>query len=194
MSARDVPLNVPSRVRLRRAPSRPDASRSHALLAPGREPRQARTRVRRPGDRLRPVRPPASSACLHRDPDDQWILTASAGGGTPRDDGKKPLHVRTWRCGGCGTEHDRDLNASRVIFAAGQAERLNAPGGPVSPGVEIPRQARPLNGEPTRSPSRSPPAGWRESPSFGRGRMSTILCRRSGSRGGVAVRQEYPGG
>ncbi|MBW1597041.1 RNA-guided endonuclease TnpB family protein [Streptomyces sp. JJ38] len=59
-------------------------------------------------------------------------------------DGKKPLHVRTWRCESCGTEHDRDLNASRVILAAGQAERLNAPGGPVSPGVEIPRQARPV--------------------------------------------------
>ncbi|MEU4084659.1 RNA-guided endonuclease InsQ/TnpB family protein [Streptomyces aureus] len=59
-------------------------------------------------------------------------------------DGKKPLHVRSWRCEGCGTEHDRDLNASRVILAAGQAERLNAPGGPVSPGVEIPRQARPV--------------------------------------------------
>lgn len=59
-------------------------------------------------------------------------------------DGKKPLHVRTWRCDACGTEHDRDLNASRVILAAGQAERLNAPGGPVSPGVEIPHQARPV--------------------------------------------------
>ncbi|MFJ7156734.1 RNA-guided endonuclease InsQ/TnpB family protein [Streptomyces sp. NPDC101118] len=59
-------------------------------------------------------------------------------------DGRKPLHVRTWRCEGCGTEHDRDLNASRVILAAGRAERLNAPGGPVSPGVEIPRQARPV--------------------------------------------------
>jgi putative transposase len=59
-------------------------------------------------------------------------------------DGKKPLHVRIWRCEGCGTEHDRDLNASRVILAAGQAERLNAPGGPVSPGVEIPLQARPV--------------------------------------------------
>ncbi|MFF0554264.1 RNA-guided endonuclease InsQ/TnpB family protein [Streptomyces sp. NPDC004311] len=59
-------------------------------------------------------------------------------------DGKKPLHVRIWRCEGCGTEHDRDLNASRVILAAGQAERLNAPGGPVRPEVEIPRQARPV--------------------------------------------------
>ncbi|WP_339135033.1 transposase [Streptomyces sp. f51] len=59
-------------------------------------------------------------------------------------DGTKPLHVRIWRCEGCGTEHDRDLNASRVILAAGQAERLNAPGGPVSPGVEIPHRARPV--------------------------------------------------
>ncbi|MFD9078286.1 RNA-guided endonuclease InsQ/TnpB family protein [Streptomyces erythrochromogenes] len=59
-------------------------------------------------------------------------------------DGKKPLHVRTWRCSACGTLLDRDLNASRVILAAGQAERLNAPGGPASPGVEIPRQARPV--------------------------------------------------
>ncbi|MFJ2598819.1 RNA-guided endonuclease InsQ/TnpB family protein [Streptomyces erythrochromogenes] len=57
---------------------------------------------------------------------------------------KKPLHVRTWRCSACGTERDRDLNASRVILAAGQAERPNAPGGPASPGVEIPRQARPV--------------------------------------------------
>ncbi|MGW2788009.1 zinc ribbon domain-containing protein [Streptomyces populi] len=57
-------------------------------------------------------------------------------------DGKKPLHVRAWRCSSCGTEHDRDLNASRVILAAGQAERLNAPGGPVSPGAENPCQAR----------------------------------------------------
>ncbi|MER6678058.1 transposase [Streptomyces sp. NPDC000983] len=59
-------------------------------------------------------------------------------------DGRKPLHVRVWRCQGCGAEHDRDLNASRVILAAGQAERLNAPGGPVSPGVETPHRARPV--------------------------------------------------
>ncbi|MFF3401525.1 RNA-guided endonuclease InsQ/TnpB family protein [Streptomyces sp. NPDC002659] len=59
-------------------------------------------------------------------------------------DGKKALHVRTWTCGGCGAVHDRDLNAAQVILAAGQAERLNAPGGPISPGVEIPCQARPV--------------------------------------------------
>ncbi|WP_042422187.1 RNA-guided endonuclease InsQ/TnpB family protein [Streptacidiphilus anmyonensis] len=59
-------------------------------------------------------------------------------------DGPKPLAVRAWACGSCGVLHDRDLNAARNILAAGQADRLNAPGGPVSPSVAIPRQARPV--------------------------------------------------
>ncbi|MFF7994706.1 RNA-guided endonuclease InsQ/TnpB family protein [Kitasatospora xanthocidica] len=59
-------------------------------------------------------------------------------------DGPKPLDVRGWTCGACGTSHDRDLNAARNILAAGRADRLNACGGPVSPGVAIPRQARPV--------------------------------------------------
>ncbi|WP_446223063.1 RNA-guided endonuclease InsQ/TnpB family protein [Nocardia sp. IBHARD005] len=46
--------------------------------------------------------------------------------------GKKPLHVREWTCA-CGVTHDRDLNAAKNILAAGQAERLNACGGLVSP-------------------------------------------------------------
>jgi putative transposase len=48
-------------------------------------------------------------------------------------DGPKPLHVREWTCGECGTVHDRDHNAARnVLFegrrivAAGRAETLNA--------------------------------------------------------------------
>ncbi|GHC78742.1 transposase [Nocardiopsis terrae] len=40
-------------------------------------------------------------------------------------DGPKPLHVRTWTCSGCATVHDRDVNASRVVLAAG---RKLAPG------------------------------------------------------------------
>ncbi|MFE9174178.1 RNA-guided endonuclease InsQ/TnpB family protein [Streptomyces kebangsaanensis] len=48
-------------------------------------------------------------------------------------DGPKPLHVREWTCGNCGTAHDRDHNAAknvlyegRRIVAAGRAETLNA--------------------------------------------------------------------
>ncbi|MGW7496411.1 RNA-guided endonuclease InsQ/TnpB family protein [Streptomyces luteogriseus] len=53
-------------------------------------------------------------------------------------DGPKPLHVRQWTCGGCGTVHDRDLNAARNVLsegrrivAAGRAETPNACGAPV---------------------------------------------------------------
>ncbi|MFI1644228.1 zinc ribbon domain-containing protein [Streptomyces fungicidicus] len=48
-------------------------------------------------------------------------------------DGPKPLHVRQWECGECGTVHDRDHNAARNILvegrrivAAGRAETQNA--------------------------------------------------------------------
>ncbi|MFC9161014.1 RNA-guided endonuclease InsQ/TnpB family protein [Streptomyces fungicidicus] len=53
-------------------------------------------------------------------------------------DGPKPLHVRQWTCGACGTVHDRDHNAARNILvegrrivAAGRAETRNARGAPV---------------------------------------------------------------
>ncbi|MGW7521563.1 RNA-guided endonuclease InsQ/TnpB family protein [Streptomyces sp. NPDC054796] len=32
-----------------------------------------------------------------------------------------PLHVRTWTCQGCGTTHDRDVNAAKNLLAAGRA-------------------------------------------------------------------------
>jgi putative transposase len=53
------------------------------------------------------------------------------------NDGPKPLHVRSWRCGACGAVHDRDVNAARNILAAGRAERLNACGGTVRPGASL---------------------------------------------------------
>ncbi|MFC4068602.1 zinc ribbon domain-containing protein [Actinoplanes subglobosus] len=34
---------------------------------------------------------------------------------------KMSLPVRGWTCIGCGTEHDRDVNAARDILAAGLA-------------------------------------------------------------------------
>ncbi len=56
------------------------------------------------------------------------------------NDGSKPLSVRAWTCAGCGTTHDRDVNAARNIrlegrkVAAGQADTVNACGGTVRPG------------------------------------------------------------
>jgi putative transposase len=54
-------------------------------------------------------------------------------------DGPKPLQVRTWQCRACGAVHDRDVNAAINILAAGRAERLNACGGTVRPGVSLAR-------------------------------------------------------
>ncbi|MGW2838032.1 RNA-guided endonuclease InsQ/TnpB family protein [Streptomyces sp. NPDC001493] len=83
------------------------------------------------------------------------------------EDGPKPLNVRVWTCRGCGTIHDRDVNAGRNIriegskVAAGQAETVNARGAQVGP-VPVPAQRAtrtPVRKkqEPTRS---CRPTGW----------------------------------
>jgi IS605 OrfB family transposase len=52
-------------------------------------------------------------------------------------DGPKPLSVREWACGGCGTVHDRDVNAAQNVLALGRRESLNACGGDVRPGPAL---------------------------------------------------------
>ena len=62
-------------------------------------------------------------------------------------DGPKPLHVRTWRCPGCGVWLDRDINAAvNVAKAAGPA--VTACGAQVRPGA-IPAQRGEAGTHPT---------------------------------------------
>jgi putative transposase len=54
------------------------------------------------------------------------------------NNGPKPLHIRAWRCGGCGAWLDRDVNAAvNIARAAGLA--VTACGAQVRPGV-VPAQ------------------------------------------------------
>ena len=62
-------------------------------------------------------------------------------------DGPKPLHVRAWRCPGCGAQLDRDVNAAvNVARAAGLA--VTACGAQVRPEV-VPAQRGETGTHPT---------------------------------------------
>ncbi|WP_214799123.1 IS200/IS605 family element RNA-guided endonuclease TnpB [Exiguobacterium sp. s50] len=43
---------------------------------------------------------------------DQWFASTQICSCCGKDDGQKPLGVRTWTCSSCGADHDRDVNAS----------------------------------------------------------------------------------
>ncbi len=66
---------------------------------------------------------------------DRFEPTSQVCSACGRKDGPKPLSVREWTCGACGTVHDRDVNAARNIVTAGRAGTLNACGGTVRPGL-----------------------------------------------------------
>ncbi len=52
---------------------------------------------------------------------DRWLPSTRACSVCGAIGEARALHVRTWTCG-CGTMHDRDVNAARDILAAGRVE------------------------------------------------------------------------
>jgi putative transposase len=53
---------------------------------------------------------------------DRWLPTSQTCSVCFVIDGPKPLNVREWTCGACQTTHDRDVNAARIVLAAGRAD------------------------------------------------------------------------
>ena len=56
----------------------------------------------------------------------RWLASSKTCSTCQHQLGELGLQIRTWTCPSCGTVHDRDHNAAKVILAAGRAERLNA--------------------------------------------------------------------
>jgi putative transposase len=67
----------------------------------------------------------------------RWEPTSQVCSACGVKDGPKPLHVREWTCGACGTVHDRDVNAAKNIAALGRREDQNARGGQVRPAATL---------------------------------------------------------
>ncbi|MFJ9659403.1 zinc ribbon domain-containing protein [Streptomyces griseoflavus] len=176
--------------------SRATSSASIRCRAP-RPPRRAAGPVSRARHRHRHVRSgagrqrdqegraPIQRWATRRPPSCAWggsSLAARACSACGFRDGPKPLHVRQWTCGECGTAHDRDHNAARnVLFegrrivAAGRAETLNACGAPVSRAhVPAPaeQQAGPLLAPGSPRCTGGGPSGTASSAPRGRGQRS----------------------
>jgi IS605 OrfB family transposase len=63
----------------------------------------------------------------------RWEPTSQVCSACGINDAPKPLYVREWTCGACGTVHDRDVNAAKNIAALGRREAQKARGGQVRP-------------------------------------------------------------
>jgi putative transposase len=68
---------------------------------------------------------------------DRWAPTSQTCSACGHRDGPKPLSIRVWTCGACGSTHDRDVNAAhnilKLLVAAGPAETQHACGAGVRP-------------------------------------------------------------
>jgi putative transposase len=58
---------------------------------------------------------------------DKWFPSSQRCSECGHVSGKKSLDVRDWTCSGCGTCHDRDINAAKNLSRVGQT-RIYAPG------------------------------------------------------------------
>ncbi|QUH03026.1 IS200/IS605 family element transposase accessory protein TnpB [Saccharopolyspora erythraea] len=68
---------------------------------------------------------------------DRWFPSSKTCSACGRLARSMPLHLREWTCAGCGTRHDRDVNAAKSILAAGLA--VSACGAGVRPQRETSR-------------------------------------------------------
>ena len=71
---------------------------------------------------------------------DRWLPSTRACSACGAIGAATPLHVRAWTCG-CGTTHDRDVNAARNILAAGRVESSETLVELVSAGASVPQPA-----------------------------------------------------
>lgn len=86
----------------------------------------------------------------------QWESTSQVCAVCGVKDGPKPLGVRAWTCGECGTRLDRDYNAAvNIMVAAGLAETLNARGGSVRRRLAVADPVKQEPAERTRAPARA---------------------------------------
>jgi putative transposase len=60
---------------------------------------------------------------------DRWFPSSKRCGNCGHIVEKMPLSIREWECPECGTKHDRDINASKNILAAGLAVSVCGAGG-----------------------------------------------------------------
>jgi putative transposase len=78
----------------------------------------------------------------------RWLPSSKTCSACGRIAAAMPLAVRAWACQACGARHDRDVNAAKIILAAGLA--VAACGAGVRPQREPSRMGRPTTKQETQ--------------------------------------------